>query len=155
MSDPFSLLDLPRRPWLSSEEVRAAFQRRAASLHPDAGGTADDFSALNAAYQTLRSPAARLRYLLGSGSAMPEVPAELFELFPRVAAVLRGAVSVEDIAEMQKAVAGEMARAEEQLRALDAAWPVRDGLAELQARCAILEKWAAQLREARLRLEIG
>ncbi len=86
---------------------------------------------------------------------MPELPPDLLELFPRVATVLRGSPAGEEIAAVQKVVATSLARAEEQLRALDAAWPARDGLAELQARFAILEKWTAQLREARLRWEIG
>ena len=153
--DAFALLDLPRRPWLTPESVRAAFQRRAAAAHPDVGGNASDFSALTWAHETLRSPAARLRYLLENDPSTQSVPGELMDLFPQVARVLRGADRVEEIGEVQALVAKELNRAEEDLRSFDLAWPERAGLAALQARFAILEKWITQLREARLRLEIG
>src|SRR6188768_2393332 len=105
MPDAFALLDLPRRPWLTPESVRAAFQRRAATAHPDVGGNASDFSALTWAHETLRSPAARLRHLLENDPSAQSVPGELMDLFPQVARVLRTAGDANEISAVQELVA--------------------------------------------------
>jgi curved DNA-binding protein CbpA len=179
----FDLLRLRRRPLLAEAEVRAAFQRRAAELHPDAAG-ADceaDFTALTRAHEILRDPGARLRHLVelegieGSESA---IPPELAALFPRIAqarqrtdaflgrrAQAQGVVARALLAPDEAATRRELAAASESLEKayeramddltrLDAAWPAKAGVAELQARFAFLGKWRAQLREASLRLEI-
>ncbi len=65
MSDCFEILSEPRRPWLDADALKEKFHRLASRHHPDVskpGGI--DFTALNAAYQTLRDPKLRLRYLL-------------------------------------------------------------------------------------------
>jgi curved DNA-binding protein CbpA len=84
-ADAFALLELPRRASLSVEEVRSAFQRKGAELHPDGAGNeergqrTEDFTALNEAHAILGSLPRRLRHLL--------------ELeYPRVAAAKTGAV---------------------------------------------------------------
>jgi curved DNA-binding protein CbpA len=65
MTDHFSARSEPRRPWLDADALKEKFHRLASRHHPDVskpGGI--DFTALNAAYQTLRDPKSRLRYLL-------------------------------------------------------------------------------------------
>lgn len=69
-ADAFAQLGLPRRAVLSSEEVRGAFQRMGAVLHPDGAGDGErgqrteDFTALNEAHAILTSLPRRLRHLL-------------------------------------------------------------------------------------------
>src|SRR5687767_12320529 len=71
-ADCFQLLELPRQPWLDEDRVREQFQRLAGAAHPDgASGDNAQFVALNQAWQTLRSPTARLRHYLEL--AHPEV----------------------------------------------------------------------------------
>ena len=86
----FALLDLERRPYLDPAVVKASFQERAASVHPDGYGTTReiaDFAAVELAFRTLRDPKLRLQHLLdlefpGVRTAAPAtVPAVLAELF--------------------------------------------------------------------------
>src|SRR5262245_58283554 len=63
--DCFKILQMPRRPWLDEAAVRDRFHQLAANVHPDvAAGSAGEFADLNHAWQTLRSPASRLRHFL-------------------------------------------------------------------------------------------
>jgi len=73
MSDDFALLDEPRRPWVDPEQLRSKFLRLSTVVHPDHfHAVADEekraltqqFADLNAAYNRLREPRERLRYLL-------------------------------------------------------------------------------------------
>ena len=71
ITDAFCLLGLPRRAWLTPDEVRAAFQQAAAAAHPDAAaGEADRvartefFQQLNEASALLTPVTARLKHLL-------------------------------------------------------------------------------------------
>ena len=59
--DPFAALDLPARPDLSDEQVRAAWRSIAAATHPDRadGGDLARYTAASAAYAQLRTPWAR------------------------------------------------------------------------------------------------
>ena len=70
-ADAFALLGLPRQALLATEEVRAAFQRAGAGVHPDgAGDEAErdrltaEFAALNEAHAVVSSLPRRLRHLL-------------------------------------------------------------------------------------------
>ena len=173
MQDAFAILQLPRRPWLEEAEVRAAFQKAAARMHPDAAsGSAADFSELTKAYQTLRKPALRLRHLLAlecpAAPSTAPLPAELMGLFPVIAAVRQKLDSARSPADLASA-RFEAQAADKQLqdamdlalgdaRKADGSWPSEaalHALPALQARLAFLEKWQAQLREALLRLDIG
>jgi len=94
MSDHFLALAQPRRPWLDPAVLREDFQRTAARQHPDAGGDAGHFAALNAAHAMLGAPASRLRHLLELTA--PEwlhrpapIPPELADLFMQMAAARR------------------------------------------------------------------
>lgn len=180
MKDAFSLLGLPRRPWLEVDDVRAAFQQKAAGAHPDRQGETGDFAELTQAYETLREPANRLRHLLAL--EFPElplptgVPADLMEWFPKVGAQLQ---KLKDAARAKAAATSALARVlatsglpeaesfqtelkrvreqrHEQVRKLDAAWPaVEPGeLAAIVHRLGFLDKWLAQLADAILALRL-
>jgi curved DNA-binding protein CbpA len=179
MSDPFTLLGLQRRPFLDEAAIRAAFQQRARQCHPDAdGGSADEFSALNAAQALLSDPASRLQLLAG-GAAPAGMPAD-GEFGFRVGAVLREADGViakmgvsrnaieramlaRESAAVRKSLeslAGDLSQrfiaAVEKLCALDAAWPEAEAaaLAGLGAEFRFLQRWRDQLRERELALSI-
>ena len=59
--DPFAALEIPARPDLSDEQVRAAWRSIAAATHPDRadGGDLARYTAASAAYAQLRTPWAR------------------------------------------------------------------------------------------------
>lgn len=113
MSDHFASLVQARRPWLDPAALRESFHRAAAVAHPDAGGDATAFAALNAAHAVLREPAARLRHLIELEApqllarATP-VPGELADLFMQLASVRRAA---EDCRKKHAATASPLARA--------------------------------------------
>jgi curved DNA-binding protein CbpA len=46
----------------SQESIQAAFHQLAKKLHPDAGGSADEMTLLNQAYEVLSNPDERIRY---------------------------------------------------------------------------------------------
>lgn len=157
MPDHFAALDQPRRPWLEAGALKDCFHRLSTMLHPDVPGTGDAarFAALNAAYATLRDPAARVRHLFeieapAPPALSPAPPAELADLFMRQAALhqrltafrAQRAAAANPLA--RALLAGEVASlrrdaesaqthldtAHEQrlsdLRALDARWSLRD-----------------------------
>ncbi len=185
MQDAFAIFNLPRQPWLDAVELREAFHRRSATLHPDAGGDAGQFAQLNAAHQTLREPAARLRHLLELEAPellaqSQQIPPALADRFMRVAAaretvaaflakhraasspIARALLAGENGAQknaLETALADlETAQAEAlaRLRELDADWRVRfPDIASLQAELSYLEKWTAQLRESQLELALA
>lgn len=173
--DAFSLLGLPRRPWLDPDEVRAAFQEKSRALHPDApGGDAAAFAALNAAQQTLASPAARLRLLAGN-APIPAAPPDVdfaFRLGGQLRVIdaalakvrsarlgLERALAVRELVslrgEVEKLSAelrSRLAAAEERLRGVSLDQPA--ALAALAAEFTYLDRWTAQLRERQLELQI-
>ncbi len=185
MPDAFALFNLPRRPWLDAANLRDEFHRRSAVLHPDAGGSAEAFAQLNAAHQTLREPASRLRHLLELAAPellaqSPPVPPVLADRFMRVGAARQSSVS---FLAKHRAASSPLARALlasehtaqthaldtaladldatrtdalARLRDLDADWHDRiPDLARLHAELSYLERWTAQLRESRLELALA
>ncbi len=60
-ADPFAVLGLPARPDLSDDDIRAAWRRIAAAIHPDRadGGDPARFAEAAAAYTTLRTVTGR------------------------------------------------------------------------------------------------
>src|SRR5687767_8543077 len=73
MTDPFALLNEPRRPWLDPEALKKKFLPVSSETHPDRIHSASAaekeratarYSELNAAYNTLREPRDRLLHLL-------------------------------------------------------------------------------------------
>ncbi|MDB6171131.1 MAG: hscB [Chthoniobacteraceae bacterium] len=91
MTDYFSILDQPRRPWLEEAPLKESFQRLAAIQHPDKAGTGDAarFAVLNSAYSTLKEPALRLRHLLELESeplpSTAQIPPALAQVFMELA----------------------------------------------------------------------
>lgn len=98
MTDYFSLLNVPRRPWLDPEEINRIFLNRSATVHPDRVHSSDQserakahesYVALNAAQNCLRDPRMRLRHLLELESgALPknlqQIPPDLMDFSLRV-----------------------------------------------------------------------
>jgi curved DNA-binding protein CbpA len=95
-TDPFTLLELPVRPFLEPTAVRDAFQRLGSECHPDVSTPdAVRFAALNDAARTLVDPAERLRVLatMRRGKPAPKktaaVPQMLLPLFESTAPLVR------------------------------------------------------------------
>lgn len=168
MNDAFALLNLPRRPWLDSNEVRASFQRLAATAHPDRSGTTAEFSALTGAYELLREPASRLRHFLAlvqpERSLNAGVPSDLIEWFPRVAmqaqtlkrsTPLSGAEQTEAETLLEQLISLRDS-AHAQIREIDTRWTAADfeELERLLTRLTFLDKWIAQLSEGLLALSL-
>ena len=103
VTDCFSLLDEPRRPWLDVTALKAKFLARSAEVHPDRVHSAPEveraaaqerYTALNAAFNTLREPKDRLQHLLELESGakpgnIQSTPAELTDLFFEVGRLCR------------------------------------------------------------------
>src|SRR5687767_380709 len=103
MTDQFSLLQEPRRPWLDLDPMKARFLQLAGASHPDRVHNAADsdkaaanqrYVELSAAHNCLREPKDRLLHLieLESGkrpSGVESVPAEMMELFVQVGQLFR------------------------------------------------------------------
>lgn len=103
MTDRFALLDEPRRPWLDVAALKAKFMARSAEVHPDRFHNAPEveraaaqerYTALNAAFNTLREPKDRLQHLLELESGakpgnIQSTPAELTDLFFEVGRLCR------------------------------------------------------------------
>jgi hypothetical protein len=58
--DPYAVLGLSRD--ASTEDIVAAFRRRARESHPDRGGSSEDFQSVKRSYHILSDPEHRLRY---------------------------------------------------------------------------------------------
>ncbi len=103
MTDCFALLELPRRPAIDLEALKATFLARSAECHPDRAHNASDaerelltarFAALNAAHQTLREPRDRLAHLLElelgkKPAGIESVPPDLMDWFMAVGKLCR------------------------------------------------------------------
>ena len=104
MSDYFSLLEEPHRPWLDPDALKKKFLNLSASVHPDRVHTASveekkaadrQYAELNQAYNQLRRPKERLQHLLEleTGSKpvqVQQIPADLMGFFIEVGQLLKG-----------------------------------------------------------------
>ena len=95
MTDYFTLLNEPRRPWLDPDSLKEKFLALTATVHPDRvhnlpaverEQAQQRFTELNAAYNCLREPRLRLRHLLelelgAKPSDLTQVPEDLMNLF--------------------------------------------------------------------------
>lgn len=172
------MLSVPRAPWAEPDLLKSRFLEESASRHPDAGGSAEAFTSLNAAWQTLRHPASLLRHFLElehpeALAKTPRTPADLGDLFMDIAAARQAA---QQFGVQWAAATSPLARSlleagrrglvtrfgglsTQVATRLDAALaPLIAGerdpakLTELLARLVFLGKWADQLREASLTL---
>lgn len=103
MTDCFALLAEPRRPWLDADALKAKFLARSAEVHPDRVHSAPEaeraaaqerYTALNAAFNTLREPKDRLQHLLelelgAKPGGLQSTPPELTDLFFEVGRLCR------------------------------------------------------------------
>jgi curved DNA-binding protein CbpA len=103
VTDYFALLDEPLRPWLNADALKAKFLARSAEVHPDRVHSAPEaersaaqerYTALNAAFNTLREPKDRLHHLLElelgtKPGGLQSTPPELTDLFFEVGRLCR------------------------------------------------------------------
>lgn len=157
--DPFTHLQVSRRPWLDEATVKESFHRLAAIHHPDQKqGDTQAFSDLTKAYEILRHPASRLRHLielenLGGTEGRP-LPVGLEELFTSIATIRQQVNSaLARRGGATNALSRSLAATEVQ-RASEAAEQARQRIeSELQVAESLLkqvdEKWpSAEAREA-------
>ncbi|MBI4664585.1 MAG: hypothetical protein HY735_37815 [Verrucomicrobia bacterium] len=103
MVDYFALLDEPRRPWIDPDKLKAKLVATAAEVHPDRVHTCPDdeklnatgrSAQLNAAYQCLGEPKARVLHLLelelgAKPKEIERTPQAMMDLFFQIGPVLR------------------------------------------------------------------
>ena len=110
--DPFSLLGLARRLAISESELREAFRIAGKSGHPDAGGSGEEFTALQQAFARLSSPSKRLRAWLEceglTGQERGAISPQLLDLFSSVGTALQQA---DDIARRRSAAMSNLTKA--------------------------------------------
>src|SRR5262249_16299063 len=93
MIDCFALLDIERRPFVPESVFQQAYHEKTKSLHPDRAEEGD-FSSVNAAFQIVSNPAARIQHLLQlefGEAGDRQIGADLGALFGTVVNVLRRA----------------------------------------------------------------
>ena len=105
MTDYFALLNVPRRPQIDLEALKASFHALSAQTHPDRMAAAapaerqqaaDAYTQLNEAYQTLKEPKTRLQLLITLESGRKpgdsqKLPDSLMAMFARIGPLLRQA----------------------------------------------------------------
>src|SRR5215831_5306550 len=105
MTDYFTLLNEPRRPWLEPDALKLKFLALAAEAHPDKQRTGSEveklaanrhYAELNAGYRCLAEPKSRLLHLLEleQGAKLrdiQQIPDALADLFVEVAVTCRNA----------------------------------------------------------------
>lgn len=179
MRDSFAVLGLPRRPFLSEEEISIAYRKLARELHPDQeGGDADKFRELGRAAAILHDPAQRLRELTTDNSGN-QIPGQAVELFPQIAAILQNADSfieryslasnaltkallsaplkslTADLTAILLSVRKWRISLEQELIRFDASWPAVGStvLSQLANSFAYATRWEKELKERELALE--
>ncbi len=110
----FERLGLELRLDLSEGEIREAFRKRAADVHPDSGGDEEDFAKLQGAQEVLLSPAKRLKeWLAATGMEVDsrgQIGTGLMDLFQKVAEVGNAAeASIKLAASSQSSLAKALA----------------------------------------------
>lgn len=176
MTDYFAVLGLPRRPALDPVVLKEKYLRLAAGAHPDAGGTDEEFRAVQAAYKTLLDPASRLRHLseLEFGSVEKKSAPVFPDLFMKVGEALQHAKAFRArmektssplaralLAQDRQALLDQLQAAAQaveealqvqacELETLDARWPGIDAveLSRVAAGFAFLSRWRAEISEA-------
>jgi DnaJ-domain-containing protein 1 len=103
MTDYFSLLGEPRRPWLDPDSLKKKFLTLTATAHPDRVHNSDSvqkleaqrrYTELNQAYQQLRNPKERLQHLLELETGtkpqqVQQVPADVMPFFFEVSQLFK------------------------------------------------------------------
>lgn len=169
--DPFTRLGLGQRLVISESELREAFRSAGKSDHPDAGGSNEDFTAIQEAFARLSRPSKRLRAWLEcrgiAGEERGAISPQLLDLFSKVGSVLQKAdeitrrrsaalsslakamlePAVQEVREQLEAALEEVAAAIEAQESGFPAIEAGEGDPWLVARdLAFLEKWQAELK---------
>jgi curved DNA-binding protein CbpA len=184
MIDYFAVLGIERRPAVSEAALQEAYYKKSKTLHPDQAG-GGDFSLVNAAFQVVSNPAARIQHLLKiefGTSGDKQIGAEVGELFATmVNALQRADQELDAISEQSSPVLrafafkrlnsvrngleeleGQIAKRESELRSqitsVDRIWFQDRGrcqkpLAQIAVDLTFVQKWLAQVRERKTRLE--
>ncbi len=158
MTDYFGVLRQPRRLWLNLDELEENYRELARSTHPDETGGQEGtrFAEVNTAYRTLRDPKLRLHHLLTLEGKPPspstaDIPAELIDLFMKIAPALRNSVQ-EEINGLNQQLTAAYNEALEHLNRLNGSWrehgllPLNDA-ENLYHRLAFLSRWKDLLAE--------
>jgi len=172
--DPFTKLGLPRTLGLDADSLEESFREKSKVTHPDAGGSAVAFEELRSAYELLKSPARRIRSVLGPEEDRGVVPGGVMDLFGPVAEAIRGVDEFLDErgasrsalgkavldsripalkAELER-LTGELLRLEEELceqfgRFDRQGWDTCGSeMGEVARGLVFIEKWLGQLRAA-------
>ncbi|MCF7729430.1 MAG: DnaJ domain-containing protein [Chthoniobacterales bacterium] len=174
-SDPFALLELPRRPMVDLDLLDKNFSRLAATYHPDQqNGEAMMFQKILEATHLLRHPAKRLRLLAGEVTIAKKIPVAAEELFSSIVIALQRSAEVTTkyhaasgpllkallIKDLLK-VRGELNASQEslhqwrcsldqELQEMNLRWPQVSGEELLSLSYAFLteQRWNHQLKEA-------
>lgn len=75
MSDHYEILGVDRS--ADGDAIKRAYRQKARTLHPDAGGNAEDFARLNLAYDTLANAERRAHYDRTGQNEQPVAPDEI------------------------------------------------------------------------------
>ncbi len=167
----FELLGLPVGLLVSEEVIREAFRAKASGMHPDSGGNAEDFTALQVAQEVLLSPAKRLKEWLVleeiEVDSRGQIDAGLMDLFQKVAEVgsaAEGAIKTGDTAasmltkavaevalmKQREAVKDLLAEVEVEIRERVKMFPdierERADGGKVMRNLVFLEKWRARLK---------
>jgi curved DNA-binding protein CbpA len=184
MIDYFAVLGIERRPAVSESAVQGAYYEKSRSLHPDRA-EGRDFSSVNAAFQVVSNPAARIQHLLKlefGEAGDRQIGAGLGDLFGKVVDVLRradeelGSISGQTspllrafafqrlnslrdtLQEMEKQIAARESELHSRIAAVDHVWfhdraHCQKPLAQIAVDLTFVQKWLAQVRERKIRLE--
>ncbi|MDA9337504.1 hypothetical protein N9Q98_00200 [bacterium] len=129
----FLKLGLPRVLELNVDVLEGNFREKGKVAHPDAGGAADEFEKLRAAYEELKSPARRIRSVLGPEEDRGVVPSEVMNLFGPVAEAIQ---AVDDFLRERASARSALGRA-----VLDVRIPeLKQGLERLTGQLLTLEE---------------
>ena len=123
--DPYEALGVARD--ATEADVRSAFRRKAKTAHPDAGGSSEEFTAINRAHVVLADPVRRARFdqtgVADDGSDNIDQGA-LNLIMGMVVGILMGdadPMQADLVAEMHKHIEKQIAATSEQLKRLERA----------------------------------
>ncbi|KAB2642780.1 MAG: J domain-containing protein [Verrucomicrobia bacterium] len=174
-SDPFALLELPRRPIVDLDLLDKNFSRLAATYHPDQqNGEAMMFQKIQEATRLLRHPAKRLRLLAGEATMANNIPAAAKDLFSSIGGALQRATEVttkyhaasgpllkallikdllavrEELIAAQESLDQWLSSLDQELQEMNLRWPQVsvEELLSLSYAFLLEQRWDHQLREA-------
>ena len=186
MVNHFARFGFSPRPWIDSELLKQRFLDISASVHPDKvtdkTAAEQEFKQINEGYNVLRGSRSRLLHLLDlRGHPRQEhvqnVPAEVMEFFPAVAAATQsadtlikqkssaaspmlkvqlmdaGLEQIDQIQALQSNIRAVIARIEDRLSTISVNWPenpeppLLKELGTAASALGFLDRWSSQLQE--------